>query len=193
MGELPSGLTERQLKWINTVKANLKAKTGKSIEEWVAIAKRCPHERPKARVQWLKDEHGLGVNHASYVLSEAFPPAGPSWDDPVALRKLLWTDPGSTAILEAVEKAVADLPNALTGQRKGFTAFSRNFQFASIKPAKGGAATLGLAVGVEASPRLSAPKNEGWSERLKSVTRLTSPTEVDAELKALLKRAWENS
>jgi hypothetical protein len=194
MGDVPSGLTERQAKWFATVKANFEAKTGKTMQEWVAIARTCPHGKPRARTQWLKENYGLGVNHASYVLSEAFPSTEPGgWDDPEPLRKALWSDAASRAIFEAVEKAAAELPDIVTGQRKAFTAFSRKFQFASVKPLKGGAAALGLAVAPEASPRLSAPKNEGWSERLKSVTRLSSPAEVDGELKALLRKSWEAS
>ncbi len=163
MPEAPAGLTERQIKWFNSVKANLQAKTGKSIEEWVVLAKTCPHDKPRAREKWLKENYGLGVNHAAYVLYEAFPSKDPSWDDPDALRALLWKDPASTAVLEAVEKAVADLPELVVGQRKAFTAFSRQFQFASIKPLKGGGAALGLAVSPDASPRLMVPKRAGRS------------------------------
>lgn len=187
------GLTERQKKWFASVKANFEAKTGKTLAEWVAIAKTCPHDRPKARADWLREHHGLGVNHAAFVLGEAFPSADPSWDDPAALRAQLWKDPASLAILQAVETAVAKLPEHVSGQRKAFTAFSRRVQFAAMKPVKGGGAALGLAVTPDASRRLAAPKNESWSERLKAVVQLASPTDVDAEIEALLKQAWERS
>jgi hypothetical protein len=52
---------------------------------------------------------------------------------------------------------------------------------------------LGLAVDPEASPRLSAPGKEGWSERLKARIALASPADVDDDLKALLKAAWDKS
>ena len=97
------------------------------------------------------------------------------------------------AILEAVEAAVAGFESVVTGQRKGFTAWSRKSQFAALKPAKGGQAVLGLAVTPDASPRLLEPKNEGWSERLKAKLTLASPAGVDDEVKALLKAAWERS
>jgi len=187
------GLTERQKKWFASVKANMEAKTGKPLEHWVAIAKTCPHDRPKARADWLREHHGLGVNHAAFVLGEAFPSADPSWDDPVALRGLLWKDPASLAILEAVERAVARLPEHVSGQRKSFTAFSRKVQFAAMRPIKGGTAALGLALTPDASPRLAAPKNESWSERLKAFVVLASPGDVDGEIEALLKQAWERS
>lgn len=189
----PEHLTERQKKWFASVKEGLARDTGKSLEDWVAIARTCPETKPRARQAWMKEHHGLGINRASYVLSEAFPDKAMTWDNPDAVRAALWTDPASLAILEALEAAVSGLDDLVSGQRKGFTAWSKAFQFAAAKPVKGGAAALGLAVPPDASPRLSAPKAEGWSERLKAKVALTSPTEVDDEVKALLKAAWERS
>lgn len=186
-------LTERQKKWFASVQASLERDTGKTLEQWVQIVRRdCPETRPRARTQWLKEVHGLGVNRAAHILSEAFPQAA-GWDDAEALRAALWTDPASTAILEALEAAVADFGGLVTGQRKGFTAWSRTFQFAAAKPVKGGTAVLGLAVTPDASPRLLEPRNESWSERLKAKVALASPAEIDDEIRALLKAAWERS
>jgi len=186
------GLTERQQKWFASVQASLERDTGKTLEEWVAIARTCPETRPKARADWLREHHGLGVNRAAHVLSVAFPTEG-GWDQPDRLRAALWADPASLKILEAVEAAVAPLPDVVTGQRKGFTAFSRKVQFAAARPLKGGLAVLGLALTPEADPRLDSPKNEGWSERLKAKMILDFPDQVDARLTELLKRAWERS
>jgi hypothetical protein len=115
------------------------------------------------------------------------------WDDADGLRTALWTDPDGTAILAAIEVAVAALPDVVTGQRKSFTAWSRKSQFAALKPARGGGAILGLAVTPEADPRLLEPRNEGWSDRLKARLALTSPADVDDGLRSLLKTAWERS
>lgn len=141
-----------------------------------------------ARARRLAQEHyGLLQNRAMHVLSVAFPPEA-GWDDPEKLRAALWTDPESTAILTALQAAVMALPDVVMGQRKAFTAFSREFQFASIRPMKGGKAVLGLALTPQDDPRLEAPKNEGWSERLKAKMVLERPDQIDA---ALLKQAWE--
>lgn len=187
------GLTERQKKWFATVRANFESQSGRSMVQWIEIARACPHERYGARRDWLKQEYGLGANHAAYVLSEAFPSDAGGWDDPAALRTKLWSDPACRAILEAVERLVSDLPDGISGQRKGFTSFSRQVQYAAMKPARGGAADLGLAVDPAVNARLGPAKNEGWSERLKSVIRLTSPDQVDGEIAVLLRQAWERS
>lgn len=193
MDNTGEGLTERQRKWFASVQASLERDTGKTIDQWVEIVRRdCKEERPRARVEWLREHHGIGVNRAAHILSVAFPPAM-GWDDADELRAALWTDPASTAILEAVEAAVADFPGLVSGQRKAFTAWSGKVQFAAAKPVKGGTVSLGLALTQDASPRLSTPKNESWSERLKAKAALASPADVDDELKALLRAAWERS
>lgn len=190
--EHTQGLTERQKKWFASVQASLERDTGKTLDEWVAIAKGCPHEGHKARVDWLREHHGLGVNRAAHVLSVAFPePLG--WDDAAGLRAALWKDAGSEAILSALEAAVAALPDTVIGQRKSFTAFSRKVQMAAARPVKGGHAMLGLAVEPAADPRLSPRgKSESWGDRLKGQLLLTSPDEV-ASVVPLLKQAWERS
>jgi Domain of unknown function (DUF4287) len=186
----PGGLSPRQEKWFASVRASLERDTGKSLGEWVAIARTCPETKPRARAAWLKANHGLLQNRAMYVLSEAFPSETGGWAEGDTLRDALWTDPASRAILEAVQAAATQLPNVVMGQRKQFTAFSREFQFVSVRPVKGGKAMLGLALAPDADPRLEAPKNEGWSERLKARMLLEDPGQVDA---ALLTRAWERS
>ena len=193
MDTKPQGLTEQQQKWFASVRANLERETGKTLEEWVEIVRlECKETKPKARTDWLKATYGIGVNRAATIFGVAFP-AEMGWDDADGLRAALWTDPASTAILEAIEAAIADYPGLVTGQRKAFTAWSNKVQFAAAKPVKGGMLSLGLALTPDASSRLAEPKNESWSERLKAKLTLASPAGVDDEVKTLLKAAWERS
>ena len=191
--EKPSGLTERQQKWFASVQASLERDTGKTLDEWVAIARTCPHDKPRARADWLREHHGLGVNRAAHVLSVAFP-SEMRWDDAPPLRAALWTDPASEAILQALEKAVAKLPEFTLGQRKTYTAWSRKVQMAAARPVKGGHAMVGFAVEPQADARLTPRgKSESWGDRLKGQLLLTSPDQVDASIDALLQQAWERS
>ena len=109
-------------------------------------------------------------NRASWVLSVAFPQAV-SWNDSDALRDALWKDSGSRAIFEAVKRRSRSFPEVVAGQRKGYSAWSRKVQFAAVRPLKGGTVMLGLALPPETDKRLHPPRNEGWSERLKSRPR----------------------
>jgi hypothetical protein len=185
-------LTEQQKKWFASVRGGLERETGRSLAEWVAIARTCPETTPRARLRWFKDTHGLLQNRASFVLGEAFPPIT-GWDEPDALKDALWTDPAARAIFAAVEALVLALPSVVTGQRKGFSAWSRNYQFAALRPLKGGKARLGLALPPDADPALEPAKNEAWSERLKAARVLNTSADADAGIAALLRSAWDVS
>ncbi len=81
-----STLSERQQKWFASMQSSLQRDTGKSLDEWVKIAKKCPETTPGKRTQWLREKYGLGVNRIAHILHAAFPSEGPSWDDPEAER-----------------------------------------------------------------------------------------------------------
>jgi hypothetical protein len=191
-GKMLEGMTERQKKWFASVQASFERDTGKPLAQWVEIARVCPHETRRARVDWLRDQYGLGVNRAAQVLDAAFP-SGPGWDEPEVLRAGLWKDGASLAILEALEAVAKALPQPLvSGQRKSYTSFSRDVQFAATRPLKGGRALLGLKLDPAASPWLQAPtRKESWSERLTAVIELDAPAQVDGELARLMRAAWE--
>jgi hypothetical protein len=191
MAEPP--MTERQRKWFASVRESFERDTGKTLAEWVEIARSCPETRPRDRLRWFKDNHGLMQNRASYVLKEAFPSDQPGWDQPDQLSQALWAEPASRAVFEAVQTAALKLPDVVTTQRKSFSAFSRKVQFAAMRPVKGGTVMLGVAIPPDADPRLTPSKNESWSERLKSRMPLASPAEVDQGVEALLRRAWDAS
>lgn len=184
--------TPRQQKWVDSVRGSLERDTGKTLAEWVAIARTCPETKQRAQLKWLKDTHGLLQNRAMWVLGEAFG-AAPGWSDPQALLDTLWTDANAKAIMEAVGAAAAKNPDTIRTVRKSYTAWSREFQYAAIRPVKSGGVMLGLALTPDADSRLSEPKNESWSERLKARLALAAPTDIDDTIAALLKAAWERS
>ena len=185
-------LTERQKKWFATVQANFEKNTGKPLAAWLEIMKTCPETQPRARVAWLKAEHGVLQNHAAHILDAMKPTPGMGWDDPEALRAALWKDPGSLAILAAVEHVATTLDGVIVGQRKGYTSFSRVVQFAATRPLKGGRALLGLKLDPATSPRLTpSVRKESWSERLTAIIELDGPDQVDAEIERLFSLAAE--
>lgn len=189
---MEEGLTEQQKKWFASVREGLVRDTGKTLEQWAAIAKKCPETKTSARVKWLKEKYGLGVNRAAAVLDAAFG-SEMGWDDPAALIAALWKDPADLKIHDALVAAISKFDGAIIGERKTFTAFSRKAQFAAARPTRDGV-RLGLAVAPKASKRLEPrKKNEGWSDRCKSALMLTSVKDIDAELKKLLKAAFEAS
>src|ERR1700722_1425108 len=182
-----ANLTERQRKWFESVRQGLERGTGRTLSQWVAIAQSCPETGHRARLKWFKETHGLLQNRASHVLSEAFGSAM-SWNQPDGLIDALWTDRASKTIFQAIDAGAQALPDTIRTARKGYTAWSRAFQYAAAKPLKGGAVMLGLALASDGD--LEAAKNESWSERLKSRVRLDAPDSLGERLPALLRAAW---
>ena len=185
-------MTGRSQKWMEAVTASIERDTGKSLAEWVKIAKTCPESAPRKRAQWLRENHGLGVNRAAQIFSVAFP-SGLTWDQPDALLDQLWKDKNGRAIYDAVAKLVRkEFPQAIVGPRKTFVSFSRGIQFAGIMPAKDGKAEMGFPLPLSASKRL-APMKGGrpWAEKHTGLLVLSSPKEVDAEVRRLLQLSWE--
>lgn len=187
------GLTEKQRKWMASVRATLETTTGRTLAEWVETARKCPETAPRARVRWLKESHGLGQNYAMLVLGTLDKEGGGHFvRDPEALRNALWAGPPAASILAALQSAVDTLPHVVTGHRKTFTSWSRNNAFAAARPVRGGV-RLGLALEPSADPRLDERGRESWSERVKAALVLVSPDEVDERLSPLLRAAWERS
>lgn len=187
-----AGMTERQKKWFATVQANFEVQTGKPIAAWLHVLKTCPETTPGKQAAWLKANHGVGVNHAAYILSCVDTPGELGWDDPEGLRAQLWKDPASEAILTALEALAASADGVVIGQRKAFTSFSRTVQFAAARPVKGGRALVGFKLEPEASERLIASaRRESWSERLTATVEIASVTEIDADFARLFRLAAE--
>jgi hypothetical protein len=187
----PGSLTEQQQKWFASVREGLERETGRTLTQWAELARACPETAHRKRLAWMKERYGLGQNRASLVLNAAFPPAA-SWANPAPLADALWADAAARAIHDAVRDAAMALPGTILGQRKGFTAFSRKWQYAAIKPAKQGA-VLGLAVDPASDPALQPAARDGWSERLLSRMALTMPADVTPRVAGLLRAAWEQS
>lgn len=187
----PGALTDRQQKWFASVHKGLERDTGKTLAQWVELARACPETAHRKRLAWMKAVYGLGQNRASMVLNAAFPPEA-SWSSPQPLADALWADPAARAILDAAQAVILRLPDVIIGQRKAYTAFSRQFQFAALKPGKQGV-LLGLAVAPACHPALQPAQRDGWSERLLSRMTVNDPPAIDDGVAALVQQAWERS
>ncbi len=188
---MSSNLTPRQEAWFASVKASLERDTGKPLADWVEIVKRdCQETERRKQEAWLKATYGMSMIRAGQIVHALSPEIDP-WEDAQNLRAALWKDEVSTAILTAFEAVIAGIPDVVATQRKGYSAWSRQVQFAALKPVRGGKASLGIAVPPQSDSRLIPFRNESWSERLKSTCPLTSPTDIDDSLVLLVHKAWQ--
>lgn len=190
------GEPERGQKWVAGVEANLEKATGKTLSEWVKIAKTCPHEKMMPRLKWFKEEHGLSMARAGVVIEKAFGSNAFGWGDPETLVENLFaskTFAPQRAIYDAVEKYVQKFDGAILSPRKGYVALNRLKQFGAVKPSKDGL-LVGLAMQkYPKSKKLVDVKNLGGGDRTKKAVLLASTKDFDGEAKDLIKAAWNES
>ena len=55
------------MKWV----AELKEKTGRSVEDWVALVKKEGPMEEEGRREWLKTKHKMGMNSAWWIAERA--------------------------------------------------------------------------------------------------------------------------
>jgi hypothetical protein len=175
--------------------ANLPKKTGRTLEEWVAIVRAHPGGGHKERVDWLKKEFGLGGSTAGLIVWEADGEGGDVYADTEALVAAQYA--GDKAALRPILDAVLALvprigDDVRVGYRKTYVSLSRARQFAVIVPTTRSRVDLGLALGdAPARGRLLEAKNLGGGDRNTRRVALASPADVDAEVLRLLQRAAE--
>lgn len=190
------GEPERGQKWVAGVEANLEKATGKTLSEWVKIAKTCPEEKPMPRLKWFKQAHGLSMARAAVVIEKAFGADAFGRSDPETLIKNLFsskTFAPQRAIYDAVEKYVQKLNGAILSPRNGYVALYRLKQFGAIKPSKDGL-LVGLAMKkYPKSPKFVDVTNLGGGDRTKKAVLLASAKAFDGEAKELIKAAWDES
>ena len=174
---------------------NLEEKTGKSMAQWIAIARSTGLQKHGQIVAQLKKEHGLTHGYANQIALQALraedaPAAGS--DDLVAAQYS-----GSKASLRPIYDALAAAigrfgKDVEFAPKKAYVSLRRSKQFAMIQPSTATRVDVGLILkGVKPKGRLepSGSFNAMFTHRVK----VASAAEVDAELIGWLKKAYEEA
>jgi len=170
--------------------ANLKAKTGRSLEDWTALARTSGQAKHGGLVSWLKAEHGLGHGYANLVAHKTFASDAGSSDDAELMEAMF---AGPKAAMRPAYDRVAAIVSGLEGvqfaPKKGYVSFRRNKQFGLAQPSTKDRLDLGLTLkGVEPAGRLEA--SGSWNAMVTHRVRIASADEVDAEVEAWIRQAW---
>ncbi len=173
--------------------ANLKEKTGKTLPQWLKLAAKAQAAKHGELVKHLKAEHGLTHGYANLVAHEHFrAAAGGGADDPVAAQysgKKEALRPIYDKLVQAVAKLGRD---AELSPKKSYVSLRRSVQFGLIQPSTATRVDVGLNLkGVPPDGRLEAAGS--WNGMVTHRVRVSSPNEVDAQLKRWLKQAYEAS
>jgi len=186
-------------KWVS----ELKEKTGRSLEEWIAVTKK---EGPKGENEireWLKTKHKLGTNSARWIAERAVGKGGED-DSPeaylqAAVRYVEGQYAGPKEKLRSMYEELLALGKSLGGDVKAcpcktIVPLYRNHVFAQIKPTTNTRIDLGFAL---AKYRGKLPKRIidtgglAKKDRITHRIELKSAAEIDGEVKKWLKTAYD--
>ena len=185
-------------KWI----AELPYKTGRSIDEWIALVKKSGPTTEKERREWLKREHKLGTNACWWIAERAEGKGGRHSE--------------ADEYLEAAEGYVRDM---FGGKKAGLVPlygpllklgfslgkdvkacpcktmvpFYRKHVFAQIKPTTNTRIDLGLALGDRKTPKRLI--NTGGFQKKDRITHrieITKLEDIDDEVKRWMETAYGN-
>jgi hypothetical protein len=199
----PSGLysVHPGIAMVEKWKNELPAKTGRSLDEWVALVKKSGPPTEKERREWLKNEHKLGTNSAWWIAEraegkgaeedspEAYLEAAEKWVDAMFSGPRLALRPRYDQLLKLALSLGNDV-KASPG--KTIVSLYRNHVFAQIKPATNSRIDLGLALGNMKTPKRLI--DTGGYEKKDRITRrmeVKSEGDIDDELTRWLRKAYD--
>ena len=175
---------------------NLKANTGKSLDQWTKIARNSGKQKHGELVSWLKAEHGVTHGYANLIAHTTFKSDAASQTadgidlvsamfdgDKAALRPIF------DALMKAIHAFGSDIEES---PKKGYLSLRRKTQFATLHPSTKTRFDVGLKLkGTPASGRLEAAGS--WNLMMTHRVRLESATEVDQQLIAWLRDAYQQA
>ena len=181
---------------LGAVSRSMKERTGKSLEEWVAIVQASgidPLDQKSVR-NWLRSEHGVKQNSQWAIADSAARAAG--WEAPTVAEYIdkQYSGPkeGLRPIFDKIAEAALGLGDDVSMEgRGGYTPFVRKRQFAAVAAQSRSHVDLGLRyVTPPGSSRLVPAKAPGQSTHK---VRLTGTDEVDDEVLGLLAAAYDQN
>jgi len=179
----------------------LPAKTGRSLEAWLALVKKEGPKDEAARRAWLKEEHGLGTNSA-WWLAERAAGRGTEDSDPEAYlaaaeRYVEAQYAGKKASLKPIYDRLLKLglglgKDVMACPCQTIVPLYRAHVFAEIKPSTLTRVDLGLALKDAKTPkRLVDTGGFAKKDRITRRIPIASVDEIDAEVERWIRKAYE--
>jgi hypothetical protein len=171
---------------IDSIARQLPEKTGKTLDEWVALLKEQPFEKHGERVKWLIAEHGVTRGYAGAIAWKA---GGDEVSPEEMVDRQYAGKEAVRPIYECLVNVVRDL-GGIVEPRTTYVAFANDRQFALARASTRTRVDVGLVLpGHEPGERLQAAGSFG-SGRITHRVGVSSVEEVDDELKAWLAEAF---
>jgi hypothetical protein len=186
-------------KWV----LELKEKTGRSLEEWIALVNREGPKEEKARLEWLKKKHKFGTNNAWWIAERSVGKGGEE-DTPRAYLKSAaqYVEDQYTGPKEKLRPIFDELlrlgrsmgDDVKVCPCKTIVPLYREHVFAQIKPTTNSRIDLGFALTHykgKLPKRLIDTGGLAKKDRITHRIELTSTAQIDDEVKKWLKTAYD--
>src|SRR5712664_3652005 len=183
--------------------AELKEKTGRSLEEWIALVKKEGPKDEKSRREWLKTKHKLGMNRAAWIAERADGKGG-DLDTPEVYLKSAVRDveeqyAGPKEKLRPIFDELLTLGKSLGSDVKAcpcrtIVPLYREHVFAQVKPTTNSRIDLGLALTQykgKLPKRIIDTSGLAKKDRITHRIEIASAGEIDGEVKKWLKTAYD--
>lgn len=170
---------------------NLEQNSGKSLTEWVRIARGSGQEKHGAMVKFLKAEWGLTHGYANLVAHKALESDAASIDDPVAgqYKGKESLRPVYDAIVKAVQGFGSDVD---ISPKKSYVSLRRKKQFAIVQPTTRTRIDVGINLKSGSATERLEPSGS-FNQMVSHRVRVASPSEVDEQLVSWLREAYDEA
>ena len=174
--------------------ANMPDKTGKAMDDWLKIVTKTKLTKHGEIVAMLKKDHGMGHGFANLVAHKALASDAGSHDGEDLLAAHY---AGAKAPLKPIYDKLAKIIEGFGkdvefAPKKAYMSLRRSKQFGLIQPSTATRLDLGLNLkGVAPAGRLEA--SGSWNAMCTHRVKLASAADVDAEVKAWLKKAYDGA
>ena len=186
-------------KWVS----ELKEKTSRNLDEWIALVKKEGPKDEKGRREWLKTKHKLGTNSAWWIAERAEGKGGEE-DTPEGYLKAAAAYveeqyAGPKERLRPIYDQLLELGKSLGEDVnacpcKTIVPLYRNHVFAQIKPTTNSRIDLGFALAAykgKLPKRVIDTGGLAKKDRITHRIELKSTAEIDDEVKKWLKTAYD--
>jgi hypothetical protein len=183
--------------------AELKGKTGRSLEEWIALVKKEGPKDEKSRREWLGTKHKLGMSDAGWITKRTDGKGG-DLDTPEvylknAVRYVEEQYAGPKEKLRPIYEDLLSLGKSVGGNVracpcKTIVPLYRKHVFAQIKPTTNSRIDLGFALTHyegKLPKRLIDTGGLAKKDRITHRIEITAREQIDGEVKKWLKTAYD--
>lgn len=173
---------------------NLKANTGRPLDEWMKITRKAGFEKHGQLVTWLKKEHGVTHGYANFLAhqtlqSDAASATAQNVD--VVAEQYAGAKESLRPIYDKLATKVLQFGKDVeVAPKKSYVSLRRKKQFALLQPSTSSRVDVGLNLkGVKPAGRLEA--SGSFNSMVTHRVRVESATQVDAELIGWLRQAYD--